>query len=132
MSENLCGWRIIDWGCGVGALVALLQQKGADVVGYDSDLEAIEVGQKQWSANISISSPCDFNVFQGQYDLLLLSHVIEHLPGIRHTVQDLLKFLRPGGFVFVEQFANALCNCQPFAIVTAVATLRARLKQRVA
>lgn len=86
MSENLRGWRIIDWGCGVGELVALLQHKGADMVGYDSDLEAIEVGKKQWSANIGSSSLCDLNVFQGQFDLLLLSHVIEHLPGIRHTL----------------------------------------------
>jgi len=102
ISSSLRGWKIIDWGCGVGALVAALQHRGAEAVGYDSDFEAIDVGQKRWGANISVNSSYDLSLFQGQFDLLLLSHVVEHLSDIRQTLRGLLKVLRPGGFVFIE------------------------------
>jgi SAM-dependent methyltransferase len=113
MLGSLRGWRIIDWGCGVGALVALLQRGGVDAVGYDSDLEAIEVGRKRWAANISVSSSYDLGVLQGRFDLLLLSHVVEHLPDIRQTLQGLLRVVRPGGFVFVE-VPN--CSAEMFSV----------------
>jgi len=114
---NLRGWRVIDWGCGVGALVAVLQRGGVDAVGYDSDFEAIKVGQKRWAANNTFSSSYDLSVLQGQFDLLLLSHVVEHFPDIRRTLGDLLKILQPHGYVFVE-----VPNCSAEMFVAPVDT----------
>jgi 2-polyprenyl-3-methyl-5-hydroxy-6-metoxy-1,4-benzoquinol methylase len=102
MPGNLRGWKTIDWGCGVGALVASLQHRGADAVGYDSDSEAIAVGRERWAANIHMSTSFDLSRFHNQFDLLLLSHVVEHLPDIRETMRNLLKVLRPPGYVFIE------------------------------
>jgi 2-polyprenyl-3-methyl-5-hydroxy-6-metoxy-1,4-benzoquinol methylase len=99
---NMQQWRIMDWGCGIGALVAEFQHRGSDVIGYDSDLEAIEIGQKRWTANITLSSSHDLDVCHGLIDLLLLSHVIEHFSNIRQTLQDLIQVLKPGRFVFIE------------------------------
>ncbi len=102
MWSDLRGWKTIDWGCGVGALVASLQHAGADAVGYDSDSEAIAVGQRRWKANVQVNTSYDLSRFYNQFDLLLLSHVVEHLPNIRETMRNLLKVLRLGGYVFIE------------------------------
>jgi len=95
-------WKILDWGCGVGALVALFQKAGANIVGYDSDKAAIEVGKRLWNANISTTSSNAVDLHQDQFNLLLLSHIVEHLPNIQKSLQELIKVLKPGGIVFIE------------------------------
>lgn len=101
-SYDVHGMKVIDYGCGVGALVAFLQCEGIDAVGYDSDPEAIKVGQERWKVNIEISAQNGMNTFHEQYDLLLLSHVVEHLPNIHDTLTNYFKVLRPGGYMFIE------------------------------
>lgn len=95
-------WKIMDWGCGVGALVASFQKKGANIVGYDSDNTAIEVGKYRWEANINTTLSNEIDLHQGQFDLLLLSHVVEHLPNIQKSLKKLTKVLKPGGIAFIE------------------------------
>lgn len=103
--ENVDGLRCfktLDIGCGVGALTAHLQREGADSIGYDSDGLAIEIGRKRWNANIHINTADGLNNLHGQFDLLTLSHIVEHLPDVSLTLTSILEHLRPGGYVFVE------------------------------
>ncbi|MBU0569071.1 class I SAM-dependent methyltransferase [bacterium] len=99
---SLCRWKALDFGCGVGAMVAALQQKGADAIGYDSDPVAIDVGRSRWKANIHVSVSNNWDFLQGMFDLLYLSHFVEHLPDIRYSFSNILQFLRPGGYIFIE------------------------------
>ena len=94
--------RVLDLGCGVGALVARLQSEGADAIGYDSDPAAIEVGKNRWKANVHLAALNDTSASHGQFDLLCMSHVVEHLPKVRQALTEILRLLGPGGFVFLE------------------------------
>lgn len=43
-----------------------------------------------------------FDTFDGRFDLLIMSHVLEHFPDIHGTVGKCLSLLKPGGYLFVE------------------------------
>jgi 2-polyprenyl-3-methyl-5-hydroxy-6-metoxy-1,4-benzoquinol methylase len=101
-THALRAWRAIDWGCGVGALVAMLEKMGVNAVGYDSDSEAIAVGQARWRAHVEVPAPDTLNASRGRFDLLTLSHVVEHLPRIHETLRSVIATVRPGGYVFIE------------------------------
>ncbi len=111
--DTLQGWKAIDWGCGIGALVLSLQQTGVDAVGYDSDISAIDTGRKRWADAYLLSRCEDLTVFREKFDLLLLSHVIEHLPDIEASLKNILQVLKPNGYLFIE-----VPNCCPEMIST--------------
>lgn len=101
--ENYHEWEIVDFGCGIGALVAMLQRSGVKyVIGYDIDPEAVNFGHKRWSANIAIGTLDDLLKRHGQFNLLILSHIIEHLPDIQQTLLKLFQTVKQGGWVFIE------------------------------
>lgn len=98
----LRGWKVLDMGCGVGALIAALQREGADAIGYDSDPIAIEVGQSRWQANVHVSTSNELDSLRGSFDLLCMSHLVEHLPDIKDSLSNIMQVVRPGGWVFIE------------------------------
>jgi SAM-dependent methyltransferase len=69
------GRRVIDVGCGYGRNLRLLRDRGFDVLGVDSNAQIVE-------ANRAAGLPCmtaeEFARTGEAFDLLLMSHVIEH------------------------------------------------------
>ena len=91
---------ILDVGCGYGRNLNLLQSKGLKVIGVDINSVILE-------ANLQANLPCmtveHFNQTDEEYDVILMSHVIEHL-----QPNDLLKFmdtyldrLKLGGYLII-------------------------------
>lgn len=50
LPSNLTGWRVLDAGCGTGAMTAALALRGADVVGIDISPALIEHAREQMPA----------------------------------------------------------------------------------
>jgi SAM-dependent methyltransferase len=91
----------LDVGCGVGALVAELARSGIDVVGYDSDESVIRTGRARWQANIHTGHLTGQEDGR-QFDLLCLSHVVEHLRAPVEDLKALAARVRPGGWLMIE------------------------------
>jgi len=92
--------RVLDVGCGDGFLLKYLQEKGWDVMG-------IEPGNSTCAREIlgldvvqgSLDS-ADFPA--GSFDVITLSHVLEHLHDPVATLQRVRYLLRDGGLVHIE------------------------------
>lgn len=101
-SVSLSGWKVLDPGCGIGALVARLQRVSGHAVGYDSDPIAINRGRENWHANLYVGRPKELDLDWGTFDLVCLSHVVEHLSNLTDSIAYMISAVRPGGYVFVE------------------------------
>jgi SAM-dependent methyltransferase len=92
--------RVLDVGCGDGFLLKYLQEEGWDVMGTEPgnsacarEILGLDVFQGPLDA-------ADFSA--GSFDVITLSHVLEHLHDPVATLQRVRHLLRDGGLVHIE------------------------------
>ena len=92
--------KILDVGCGVGAKLELLQSQGFRVTGVD-------INQAMVAANVAKGLPClsvdAFNATADCYDVLLMSHVVEHFQPdvLLKFMNNYLDRLKTGGYLII-------------------------------
>lgn len=69
LPRDLNGWRILDAGCGTGAMSVELARRGASVLGIDLSSESIRYAQANWPRDVSMAEV----MFQ-EGDMLERSH----------------------------------------------------------
>ncbi len=94
--------RIIEMGCGGGALLRELSNRGYPCTGIETSDAAQRVANAMQSgpstpADILESSPPDRG--QPEYDCLLSCEVLEHIEDDHGALRDWLTLLKPGGLV---------------------------------
>lgn len=94
---------ILDIGCANGGLLHCLKEKGYEnLTGIDITRICVENVKK-----------AGFNAFFGgifnleelgdnKYDVVILSHVLEHVHDLQRTVQNLKTLLSPNGIIYIE------------------------------
>jgi SAM-dependent methyltransferase len=108
MGEGMILWcpskwrgRLLDVGCGNGALLKNFAQLGWDIHGIEADPTAATLARNGLGLDVqtgSIESGC----FADEYfDVITMSHVIEHLPAPTATLAECYRTLRPGGHLVV-------------------------------
>lgn len=97
------GDRVLDLGVGDGALLMyMLERKKIDAVGLDVSPKAVEFCQKQ-GLNVvlaDINKPIS-DFLDGQYDYIICSEIIEHLPDPEGLLNNLRPFVRKGIIVSI-------------------------------
>ena len=92
----------LEIGCGTGWLCALAQEVGWQAVGLDISLNACLVARQTWDIPVlcsdSLSLPFKSNTFR----LVVLRHVLEHLPSPRQALSEVYRVLKEGGWVALE------------------------------
>lgn len=95
------GGLLLDVGCGNGAFLRLAREMGWDAAGLDFDPEA--VGQARKAGFAAILGGVDALADQSEcYDVITLSHVIEHVGDPNATLGRLYRLLKPGGVLWLE------------------------------
>ena len=85
---------LLDVGCGSGEFLARMRSRGWIVSGIDFDPKAAEMARNAHGLNVNQASVSDLVKDSLLYDVLTLSHVIEHVPAPDHflaTCRDLLN-----------------------------------------
>jgi SAM-dependent methyltransferase len=90
--------RILDAGCGSGRMLQELERYGR-VAGIELDRGAAEVARARGHGEVRVGSlerlPWDAQSF----DLITCLDVLEHTPDDRHTLSELRRVARPGGWL---------------------------------
>jgi 2-polyprenyl-3-methyl-5-hydroxy-6-metoxy-1,4-benzoquinol methylase len=104
--EGVIGQRdlsIFDIGCGVGYLLEALQTHGySNLFGVDPSLSCVDLlnGKSGIRCKQGFISSIPFH---NQYaDIVILSHIIEHLLDLETSLQSVANKLAPNGKVYVE------------------------------
>jgi 2-polyprenyl-3-methyl-5-hydroxy-6-metoxy-1,4-benzoquinol methylase len=94
--------RILDLGCANGGLLAALKYKGFNnLTGVDPSEACVQATRKLLhieAVAASLYSLPDLGLF----DIITLSHVLEHLEDLRGAARSFARLLRPGGAVYIE------------------------------
>ncbi|MFQ5931489.1 MAG: class I SAM-dependent methyltransferase, partial [Nitrospiraceae bacterium] len=92
--------RLLDVGCGSGNLLARYKALGWNVRGIETSPRACAACRKR-GLEVHQGTVFDAPFAQRQFDLILLSHVIEHLLDPIGVLKRVAEFLAPGGKLIV-------------------------------
>src|SRR3954470_4304498 len=90
--------RILDIGCGLGMYVDKFRRFSDEVYGVDVDPEKVAQAS-EWLPNIQMAPGEHLPFGDGEFDVILLNEVIEHVDDDRLTIREAFRCLKPGGHV---------------------------------
>lgn len=95
------GQRLLDVGCGNGKFLAFATELGWQSEGVDFDANAVQVAREQGlvAHHGSIDTLRDRSEY---YDVITLSHVIEHVHDPVTMLSRCRSLLKPGGLLWLE------------------------------
>lgn len=105
---SLNGMKILEIGCGHGALCYELAQKGADlVVGADLDLKRIEFAQKhlaeidpRTNEHLSFIARDINELPDNDFDMVISKSTFEHVMNLEAMLKTIARLLKPGGKLY--------------------------------
>lgn len=105
--------NILDVGCGGGLICEPFARMGFEVTGIDAseknikiaELHAKKSGLKVDYENKAIEEMPDNGK---KFDVILALEIIEHVADVEEFIENLAKFLKPGGLVFVATLNRTL------------------------
>lgn len=90
------GGRLLDVGCGNGAMLRLMQDRGWRVEGIDVDPEAVSNARAK-GLKVHHGSLLEQEFLDGTFDAIVMNHVIEHVPEPDGLLRECHRILKVGG-----------------------------------
>jgi|GEM_PF-445197 len=94
--------RFLDVGCSYGYFLSFLKANTTwDVKGCEPSPDMARQARKR-GLDVKTSTLADAGYDSDSFDLVYMSHVLEHVPDLRKTVAEVFRILRPGGMFITE------------------------------
>lgn len=92
---------VLEVGCGAGGILHYFRGKGCRVKGIDLERSYIEFGANRYKLNLSVGT-IDTIVLDEPPDLIIYSHVLEHILSPNDELQKVHKILSNKGQLYIE------------------------------
>ncbi len=93
--------RVLEAGCGRGALAAALTDVGYEVIGVDRNAEMAAAAKERGVAVIQ----ADLHDVSGEYDVVLFTRSLHHAESLDDLLAHAATLLAPDGQIVIEEFA---------------------------
>ncbi len=104
------GDRVLEIGCGVGAVISALSQKGYCATGTDISRVAIEYGLEKYPGlDLQVQPAEELGFADETFDVVLSFDLFEHIARIDRHVSEVGRVLKPEGY-YLFQTPNKLSN----------------------
>lgn len=99
--------KVLDVGCGRGLLLSRLRSRGWDTIGTELSEEAA-AHARHLGLPVLTGKLEEIGFPNGEFDMVILWHVLEHVRAPRAMLQEVARILKPGGtlLVAVPNFAS--------------------------
>lgn len=92
--------HVLEVGCGAGGILKVFKERGHEVKGVDLNPVYVTYGSMEHGLNLSTQNL--FDIKNEKYDLIIYSHVLEHLSKPSEHLQFVKELLHPEGMVYIE------------------------------
>jgi len=99
--NNITGKFVIEIGSGSGGILKLFQDKGNTVLGFDLDEKFLDFGKSK-GVNLKKGTIENLSKISQHPDIVIYSHVLEHLNNPIKELKTLRKFLNNTSILYVE------------------------------
>jgi SAM-dependent methyltransferase len=93
--------RVLEVGCGYGALAVVLGEQGYDVTGLEPDPEAAAVARAR---EVKVLEESIGDHRGGPYEVVLFTRSLHHIRRLGEVISAALARLAPGGLLVAEEF----------------------------
>lgn len=93
--------RVLDIGCGSGDNLAILHEWGFECWGLDQSHAGVEAVRSRLPIEVRLGSVDRNDLEPGSFDMVLMSHVMEHIPEPVRAAEEVGRLLRPGGLACI-------------------------------
>lgn len=93
--------RLLDIGCGNGSYLAMMKRLGWEVVGTEIDPKAADIATSSLGIFVHVGDLEDAPFEHASFDVITMSHVIEHVADPIEFLNTAARFLKPGGEMIV-------------------------------
>jgi SAM-dependent methyltransferase len=99
-NRGVSGGSILDVGCGFGRFFDIANSEGLDYLGVDSNPNTVAVNR---ASHRRVLTDAEFANYPGAFDVLLLSHIVEHFDyaGLVSFFIRYLPRLKAGGLLVI-------------------------------
>jgi 2-polyprenyl-3-methyl-5-hydroxy-6-metoxy-1,4-benzoquinol methylase len=95
--------RIVDLGCANGGMLKELKNLGyTNLVGIDPSSACIKITEEEVGCECYQHSLFDIPESVGKFDVVILSHVLEHVLNVRETISITDNLLKDNGALYLE------------------------------
>lgn len=105
LAGDVSGRRVLDAGCGAGAMSAALHDRGAVVTGIDASAGMLDHASQRLGDEVDLrqadlNDPLPFN--DSSFDDVIASLVLHYLEDWAPALSEMRRVLRPGGRLFAS------------------------------
>lgn len=94
---------LFELGSGEGFILEFFEKKGFDVFGIEPSKTNLQIiNKKLYHGKCITGSAKDIKSITQKFDVIILSHVFEHLEDCRQVLIQLKEILYPGGIIFID------------------------------
>lgn len=96
------GARVLDYGCGPGDMLQECRANGIEALGIDNSLRSVELAKKRGLDVILGDHTTLCKDVVGQFDMVLLQSVIEHVNNPLELLESIKGLLKPNAVIVIS------------------------------
>ena len=103
LEELVGGGRLLDIGCGFGAMMKVAEDRGKwQAFGIDPSPAVVEFAREALGVNAQCKSVFEMDFPPSSFDAVSMDNVLEHIDRPVECMRAVSRVLRPGGVVFID------------------------------